>query len=379
MDDDDAGVTPQDEGTERPQDEGEELAPESGPPAPLPEDTGATTVFAAGEEEATRVMGGQNEAATRVLAGASEDATRVMPPGGVEGGTAAPRPQPTLMFSRPPRQSSSGTLWIVILVVVLALVAAGAAWYFLIRDSGSPAPTPTPSPTTGFAWVGAWGRTDGSGGGLVVQKSGGAYEVTVYDGMVQVLGSTTAAKEGKELTFDLQTEEAVAGLPGPYTVRLTPGSTADLLSMNVTGSNGTTIIVPLERVPALVPVTPTASPSPSSSPAASPSTSPSMSPTMSPSPSPTAADEQVMAGIQKIQVGVITWSVNNNNLYPQPGDVTQTGGIASSVDPWPTNPYTGQPMKPGTSPGDYTYQQLSGGAGYELTGYIADGLTYTVP
>ena len=377
MDDDKAGVTPQDEGAGPPPGAGGESAPEAGPPEPGPEDTTPTTVFAGGaaaEEEATQVIGAQAEDATRVMTGASEDATRVVPPRGAEAGTT-PRPQPTLMMSRPPRQSSSGTLWIVILVVVLALVAAAAAWYFLIRDTGTPAPTPTPSPTTGFAWVGAWGRTDGSGGGLVVQKSGGAYQVTVYDSMVQVLGSATAAKEGKELTFDLQTEEAVAGLPGPYTVKLTPGSTADLLSMSVTGSNGTTIIVPLERVAALVPVTPTASPSPSSSPTASPSASP----TVGPSPSQTAADQAIMAGIQKIQVGVITWATNNNNLYPEPADVTQTGGIASYTDPWPTNPYTGQPMKPGTSPGDYTYQQLSGGAGYQLTGYIADGLTYTVP
>ena len=59
--------------------------------------------------------------------------------------------------------------------------------------------------------------------------------------------------------------------------------------------------------------------------------------------------------------------------------MTETGGVAAYVDPWPTNPYTGQPMKPGTQPGDYTYEQLNGGAGYKLTGYISNGLTYTVP
>ena len=36
-------------------------------------------------------------------------------------------------------------------------------------------------------------------------------------------------------------------------------------------------------------------------------------------------------------------------------------------------------MKPGTQPGDYTYEQLNGGAGYKLTGYVSNGLTYTVP
>ena len=76
---------------------------------------------------------------------------------------------------------------------------------------------------------------------------------------------------------------------------------------------------------------------------------------------------------------MITWSTNNNNLYPTSADVTEAGGVATYVNPWPTNPYTGQPMKPGTQPGDYTYEQLNGGAGYKLTGYISNGLTYTLP
>ena len=379
MDDENAGVTPHEDGAELPQDAGEEIPAESAAPEAGPEDTAATTVFAAGAdaEDATHVMppAGDAEDATRVMAADAEGATRVM--AGAAAGTPPPRPQPTHMLSRQPRQSSSGTLWIVILIIVLALVAGAAAWYFLIRDTGGTSPTPAPTPTTGFAWDGAWGRTDGSGGGVVVQKSGGAYQVTVYDSMVQELGSATAAQQGKELTFDLQTQEAVAGLPGPYKVRLTPGSSADLMSMNVTGSDGTSVIVPLERVQVLVPVTPSPSPSPTTT----PTTSPSTSPTVTPSPSQTAADQQVMSNIQQLQVAVITWSTNNNNLYPPPADVTQTGAIASysSVDPWPTNPYTGLPMKPGTSPGDYTYQQLNGGAGYQLTGYIANGLTYTVP
>jgi hypothetical protein len=368
MDDDNTGVTPQDDGAELPRDADEEVPAGTAAPEPGPEDTAATSVFAAGTDA-------EREEATRVMSGDAEAATRVIPPSGAAPGTPPPRPQPTLMMSRAPRESSSGTWWIVILVIVLALVAGAAAWYFFIRDTGGTSPTPSPTPTTAFAWAGAWGRTDGTGGGVVVQKSGGAYQVTVYDSMVQVLGSATATEQGKDLTFDLQTQEAVAGLPGPYKVRLTPGSSADLLSMNITGSNGTSIIVPLERVPVLMPVTPSASPSPT----ATPTTSPSMSPTVTPSPSQTAADQQVMGAIQKLQVGIITWATNNNNLYPEPGDVTQTGGIASYVDPWPTNPYTGQPMKPGTSAGDYTYQQLNGGNGYQLTGYIANGLTYTVP
>ena len=136
--------------------------------------------------------------------------------------------------------------------------------------------------------------------------------------------------------------------------------------MKVTGSNQTTVVVPLERMAALVPVSPSASPTPS------PSSSPSASPSAD-------ADQQIIDAIVKLQTGVITWATNNNNLYPTPVDVSETGGVATYVNPWPTNPYTGQPMKPGTQPGDYTYEQLNGGAGYKLTGYISKGLTYTVP
>jgi hypothetical protein len=36
-------------------------------------------------------------------------------------------------------------------------------------------------------------------------------------------------------------------------------------------------------------------------------------------------------------------------------------------------------MTPGTQVGDYTYEQLNGGQGYKITGYLSKGLTYTVP
>ena len=147
---------------------------------------------------------------------------------------------------------------------------------------------------------------------------------------------------------------------------------AVLADMKVTGANQTTVIVPLKRVAALVPVSPSASPSATPTPTVSPSSSPSASPTAD-------AGQLVIDAIDKLDVGVITWATNNNNLYPTPADVTEAGGVAASVDPWPTNPYTGQPMKPGTEPGDYIYEQLNGGAGYKLTGYISNGLTYTVP
>jgi hypothetical protein len=42
---------------------------------------------------------------------------------------------------------------------------------------------------------------------------------------------------------------------------------------------------------------------------------------------------------------------------------------------WPNNLFTGQPMEPGTSKGDYTYKQLDGGRKYSLVGHLSDGST----
>jgi hypothetical protein len=220
--------------------------------------------------------------------------------------------------------------------------------------------------------VGAWGRTDGSGGGVVVEQSGKDYQVTVYGSTLQVLGTAVAKPKGKNLTFALQSDEMVGGPPGPFQITLEAGPGKDLADMKVTGGNQTTVIVPLKRVAALAPVSPSPSPTVTPTPPLSPSSRPSASPTA-------GTDQQVIDAIGKLQVGVITWATNNNNLYPTPAEVSEGSGVASYVDPWPTNPYTGQPMKPGTQPGDYTYEQLNGGAGYKLTGYISNGLTYTVP
>jgi len=325
---------------------------------------------AGGADTAETAVTPPDAGATRVMSGEADDPTRVMPAagGGAPPPPPPPRPQPTLMMSRPPKQSSS-TWWIVLVVVLLALVAAAAAWYFVIRDKGE-TPAPQPSPSAAFDWVGAWGRTDGTGGGVVVEPSGKDYQVTLYGGALQVLGAAVATPQGKDLTFALESNETVGGLAGPFQITLQAGPGKDLADMKVTGGNQTTVIVPLERVAALTPV----------SPSASPTFTPSSSPSSSPSASPTAgAEQQVIDAIDKLQVGVITWATNNNNLYPTPTDVSEAGGIATYVDPWPANPYTGQPMKPGTEPGDYIYEQLNGGAGYKLTGYISNGLTYTVP
>ena len=60
-----------------------------------------------------------------------------------------------------------------------------------------------------------------------------------------------------------------------------------------------------------------------------------------------------------------------------PVDASQAT-LGSYVSPWPDNPFTGAPMQPGASPGDYIYRQLGGGA-YELSVYLSDGSLSPTP
>jgi hypothetical protein len=84
-------------------------------------------------------------------------------------------------------------------------------------------------------------------------------------------------------------------------------------------------------------------------------------------------------GIHSIEVGVQSWAVDHKNIYPDASEVTESG-LASYVDDWPTNPFTGLPMAQGTARGDFTYTAAPDGASFQLTGIGRDGLPIiTVP
>jgi hypothetical protein len=325
----------------------------------------------AADDEQTAVTPSPEEGATHVMSGEAADVTRVMPAAGGAEAPPPPRPQPTLMMSRPEKEGSVTRWWIVLAIVVLVGAGAAALWFFVLRDDSAPAPPPV-------AWSGAWGRVDGVGGGLVVEKTGSGYRVTAYDSSLRPSGTAaaTTSSDGRQLLFTLPAQSSFGGITGPLRSTLTIGSSRDSATLRMTGASQTSISMPLQRVLALVPVSPSASPSPSVTASPSPSSTGSPSPSSSPI---GAADQQVIDAVIKIQVGVITWATNNNNLYPMSAEVSQSGGVAQYVNPWPTNPFTGQAMAPGTGPGGYTYEQLNGGQGYKLTGYLDKGLTYTVP
>ena len=91
-----------------------------------------------------------------------------------------------------------------------------------------------------------------------------------------------------------------------------------------------------------------------------------------------ARNTAVKEGIHSIQIGIQSWAVDHKDAYPDASMVTPAG-LASYVDSWPANPWTGQPMAPGTAAGDYTYTQLNGGKRFRLAGHLANAVDYVVP
>lgn len=88
------------------------------------------------------------------------------------------------------------------------------------------------------------------------------------------------------------------------------------------------------------------------------------------------------AGIHSLQVAIQCWSVDNGDEFPPASVVTQEGLKVYFPDgdtPWPDNPWTGAPMKPGVDRGDYTYTQLRGGTSYRLAGHSSATQDFVVP
>ncbi len=334
----------------------------------LPDDDTELTRVTPPDDE-TRVMPPADEGQTQVMPGSDTGATRVMPAAG-----AAPPPppsQPTLMMTRGRSNEGGGVPWWVWLLIVLAVVAAAAAlWYFYLR--------PTDSTTAGDEFIGNWAPESGTGGGLIIKRSGEQFAISQYDGRLEKVGTTTADLVDGELRISVQASAiGLTGVTGKVQGTLTHEA-GDRLQLQFAAGDLSIEPVYFVRVEVLLPATPTPSPTPTVSPSPSASPSPTTSPTPSPSGSPTA-DNQAVANIAKLQVGIVAWAADNNNLYPPPQDVVDGGGLSQYVDPWPTNPFTSQPMAPGTAPGSYVYEQLSGGQAYKLTGYLSNGLTYSVP
>jgi len=92
-----------------------------------------------------------------------------------------------------------------------------------------------------------------------------------------------------------------------------------------------------------------------------------------------AMDAAVKEGIHSIQVGIQSWAVDHKDTYPTPETVAPDGKMATYLDKWPTNTFTGEPMRPGAGPGDYTYTVPPDRESFVLSGHLAGGGDFTVP
>jgi len=105
-------------------------------------------------------------------------------------------------------------------------------------------------------------------------------------------------------------------------------------------------------------------------------------PTSSASPSPARSpvqdaeiDLHIKEGVHAISVGLQSWAVSQAKPhYPSGADRATLAKYMS--DPWPINPLTGADMKPGSQPGDYTYEVKPGKESCTVTGHLSDGTDY---
>jgi prepilin-type N-terminal cleavage/methylation domain-containing protein len=88
-----------------------------------------------------------------------------------------------------------------------------------------------------------------------------------------------------------------------------------------------------------------------------------------------AKDSAVKEGVHSIQIGIQSYAVDNNDVYPAVADVAvKPALVGAQVDGWPNNPFKAGsvPMAnvTDTTEGNYTYEQKSSGADYTLVGHM---------
>jgi type IV pilus assembly protein PilA len=93
-----------------------------------------------------------------------------------------------------------------------------------------------------------------------------------------------------------------------------------------------------------------------------------------------AKDAAVKAGVYDIQVGVLSYAIDNESTLPPSGSVNALLG-GTAVDPWPKNPFSaaGAPMAYSSSysAGDYSY--TASGSVYQVTGWLSRNGSFVVP
>jgi hypothetical protein len=87
-----------------------------------------------------------------------------------------------------------------------------------------------------------------------------------------------------------------------------------------------------------------------------------------------AKDAAAKAQLMMIKTGIDAQIATTDTV---PADATQAT-LGGFVNPWPPNPFSNQPMKPGEGVGDYVYTPGAGTA-YTLSVNLSDGSSYSAP
>jgi type II secretory pathway pseudopilin PulG len=94
-------------------------------------------------------------------------------------------------------------------------------------------------------------------------------------------------------------------------------------------------------------------------------------------PRPAAAvgfvDKQVQAGGLLIQNYVNAYGMTHGFAFPAVSMVKKRGGLEDATRIWPSNPWTGKLMSPGTARGTYTYTLRNNGTAYTLSMHLSSG------
>ena len=80
-------------------------------------------------------------------------------------------------------------------------------------------------------------------------------------------------------------------------------------------------------------------------------------PNGTPSPTPTVSRAAAaIQGAHMIQVAIQSWAVDHGDRYPKVGLLNGNQVGEGLEGGWPENPWTGQPMVPGSGLGNFTYK-----------------------
>jgi type IV pilus assembly protein PilA len=83
-----------------------------------------------------------------------------------------------------------------------------------------------------------------------------------------------------------------------------------------------------------------------------------------------AKDSSVKEGTHSIQVGIQSYGVDHDDVYPLTAVVV--AAVQPMLDQWPKNPYTGAAMANSNADGDFSYVSADG-TDYSLSGNVRNG------